>query len=163
MDDPASNFLALLVGDHFSVILVKFLTKFAAVLLLVAANGFFVGAEFALVSVRRPRLEARAAAGSRRAHAALRLLGNPTLVISANCCFVGTSCRGHRSRRKGSLRRPRVGDCDCLQCDHVLAYRARRVDAEDGRARPGRIVGFVCGAAVGDLRPNLSLAALAFQ
>ena len=83
MDDPASNFLALLMGDQLSIILVKFVMKFAAVLLLVAANGFFVGAEFALVSVRRPRLEARAAAGSRRAHAALRLLGNPTLFISA--------------------------------------------------------------------------------
>ncbi|HEY3104968.1 MAG TPA: hemolysin family protein [Pyrinomonadaceae bacterium] len=84
MDDPASNFLGLLAGDaQFSATLVKFVTKFAAVLLLVAANGFFVGAEFALVSVRRPRLEARAAAGSRRARAALRLIGNPTLFISA--------------------------------------------------------------------------------
>jgi CBS domain containing-hemolysin-like protein len=84
MDDPASNFLGLLAGDaQFSVTLVKFVTKFAAVLLLVAANGFFVGAEFALVSVRRTRLEARAAAGSRRARAALRLIGNPTLFISA--------------------------------------------------------------------------------
>src|ERR1043165_801256 len=83
MDDPASNFLALLMGDQLSAILVKFLTKFAAVLLLVGANGFFVGAEFALVSVRRTRLEARAAGGSRRAQAALRLIGNPTLFISA--------------------------------------------------------------------------------
>ncbi|HEV8588405.1 MAG TPA: hemolysin family protein [Pyrinomonadaceae bacterium] len=84
MDDPASNFLGLLAGDaQFSATLVKFVTKFAAVLLLVAANGFFVGAEFALVSVRRTRLEARAAAGSRRARAALRLIGNPTLFISA--------------------------------------------------------------------------------
>jgi CBS domain containing-hemolysin-like protein len=49
----------------------------------VGANAFFVGAEFALVSVRRTRLEARAAAGSRRARAALRLIGNPTLFISA--------------------------------------------------------------------------------
>jgi CBS domain containing-hemolysin-like protein len=84
MDDPASNFLGLLAGDtQFSVILVRFLTKFAAVLLLVGANGFFVGAEFALVSVRRTRLEARAAGGSRRAQAALRLISNPTLFISA--------------------------------------------------------------------------------
>jgi CBS domain containing-hemolysin-like protein len=35
------------------------------------------------VSVRRTRLEARAAGGSRRAQAALRLIGNPTLFISA--------------------------------------------------------------------------------
>ena len=84
MDDPASNFLGFLAGDaQFSAILVKFLTRFAAVLILVAANGFFVGAEFALVSVRRTRLEARAAGGSRRAQAALRLIGNPTLFISA--------------------------------------------------------------------------------
>jgi CBS domain containing-hemolysin-like protein len=84
MDDPASYCLGFLTGDaQFSVILVRFLTKFAAVLLLVAANGFFVGAEFALVSVRRTRLEARAAGGSRRAQAALRLIGNPTLFISA--------------------------------------------------------------------------------
>jgi len=84
MDDPASNFLALFFDDAaFSAIFLKFLAKFSAVVLLVAANGFFVGAEFALVSVRRPRLEARAAAGSRRAQAALRLLGNPTLFISA--------------------------------------------------------------------------------
>jgi magnesium and cobalt exporter, CNNM family len=84
MDDPASNFLGLLAGDaQFSAILLTFLTKFAAVLLLVLANGFFVGAEFALVSVRRTRLEARAAGGSRRAQAALRLIGNPTLFISA--------------------------------------------------------------------------------
>src|SRR5262245_31826738 len=84
MDDPASNFIGFLFDDAaFSVTLLKFLAKFAAVFLLVGANGFFVGAEFALVSVRRTRLEARAAAGSRRAHAALRLLGNPTLFISA--------------------------------------------------------------------------------
>jgi len=84
MDDPASNFLGFLAGDaQFSAILVKFLTRFAAVLILVGANGFFVGAEFALVSVRRTRLEARAAGGSRRAQAALRLIGNPTLFISA--------------------------------------------------------------------------------
>jgi len=49
----------------------------------VAANAFFVGSEFALVSVRRTRLEARAAAGSRRARAALRLIADPTSFISA--------------------------------------------------------------------------------
>ncbi|WBB61134.1 CNNM domain-containing protein [Streptomyces sp. WMMC500] len=39
--------------------------------LLVAANGFFVGAEFALVSVRRSQIEPRAAAGSARARRVL--------------------------------------------------------------------------------------------
>src|SRR6185295_422832 len=59
------------------------LLKLVAIALLVAANGFFVTSEFALVSVRRSRLEARAAAGSNNARAALRLLDNPTVFISA--------------------------------------------------------------------------------
>ncbi len=59
------------------------LLKLAAIGFLVATNGFFVASEFALVSVRRSRLEARAAAGSRNARAALRLLDNPTVFISA--------------------------------------------------------------------------------
>src|SRR5438445_12641945 len=84
MDDRASNFLAFLVdGAEPSITLIKVVAKLAAVLFFVAANAFFVGSEFALVSVRRPRLEARAAAGSRRARAALRLTGNPTMFISA--------------------------------------------------------------------------------
>jgi CBS domain containing-hemolysin-like protein len=59
------------------------LLKLVAIALLVATNGFFVASEFALVSVRRARLEARAAAGSKNAKAALRLLDNPTIFISA--------------------------------------------------------------------------------
>ncbi|MEP6743049.1 MAG: hemolysin family protein [bacterium] len=57
--------------------------KLIGVVLLVATNGFFVASEFALVSVRRARVEARAAAGSKNANAALRLLNNPTIFISA--------------------------------------------------------------------------------
>lgn len=86
MDDPASSFLALLAGEvagQGSTTLIMVLAKLAAVLLFVGANAFFVGSEFALVSVRRTRLEARAAAGSRQARAALRLIGDPTSFISA--------------------------------------------------------------------------------
>jgi len=57
--------------------------RLAAVLLLVLANGFFVSSEFALVSVRKAKIEARAAAGSKRARAVLRLLERPTVFISA--------------------------------------------------------------------------------
>lgn len=59
------------------------LIKLTSVLVLVALNGYFVASEFALVSVRRARLEARAAAGTKNARAALRLLDNPTTFISA--------------------------------------------------------------------------------
>src|SRR5215210_6182388 len=88
MDEPASYFLFLALFQdesmaHESVTLVEALLKLGAVFLLVLANGFFVGSEFALVSVRRPRLEARAVAGSRAAKAALRLLDEPTIFISA--------------------------------------------------------------------------------
>jgi len=84
MDDPAGYFLASLIDDapHSNTLLI-ILVKLLAVLVFVGANAFFVGAEFALVSVRRPRLEARAAAGSHRAQAALRLLSDPTSFISA--------------------------------------------------------------------------------
>ncbi|HEX8173920.1 MAG TPA: hemolysin family protein [Pyrinomonadaceae bacterium] len=86
MDEPASIFLALLFEEgaiHESVTLGEAALKLTAVLMLVLANGFFVGSEFALVSVRRARLEARAEAGSKAARAALRLLDEPTIFISA--------------------------------------------------------------------------------
>jgi putative hemolysin len=57
--------------------------KLVAIGLLVVTNGYFVASEFALVSVRRARLEARAAAGNKNARSALRLLDNPTIFISA--------------------------------------------------------------------------------
>lgn len=84
MDDPASYLLAFLVDDgQHSITVTNALLKLFAVLFFVLANGFFVGAEFALVSVRRTRLETRAAGGSRRALAAVRLISDPTFFISA--------------------------------------------------------------------------------
>lgn len=85
MDDPASNLLAFLAGETASSPdFVTVLLKFAAVLFCVAINGYFVGAEFALVAARRTKLEARAAAGSKRAASAVRLLNDPTLFINAS-------------------------------------------------------------------------------
>src|SRR5438067_8328488 len=84
MDDPASFSLAILAdGVQHSTTVITIFAKLFAVLFFVVANGFFVGAEFALVSVRRTRLETRAAAGSGRAQAALRLINDPTFFISA--------------------------------------------------------------------------------
>ncbi|HMF56163.1 MAG TPA: hemolysin family protein [Pyrinomonadaceae bacterium] len=84
MDEPASYFLSILLDE--TALPVSFgsaIWKLAAVLLLVCANGYFVCSEFALVTVRRTRLEARAEAGSKAARAALRLLSEPTVFISA--------------------------------------------------------------------------------
>lgn len=52
-------------------------------LLLVLANGFFVGAEFALVSVRRSQIEPQAAAGSSRARTVLSGLENLPQMMAA--------------------------------------------------------------------------------
>lgn len=85
MDDPASNILALLAADVVSSpTLYGIAAKLAAVVFFLIVNAFFVGAEFALIAVRRTRLEARAAAGSSRAASALRLLDDPTLFINAS-------------------------------------------------------------------------------
>ena len=61
--------------------------KLLAVLLLVAANGFFVAAEFALVGVRSSRIETLAASGSRAAKRLLYLLQNLNAYLSA--CQLG--------------------------------------------------------------------------
>ena len=54
-----------------------------AVFLLVFANGFFVASEFALVGVRRSRVETLAATGNRSARRLLGLLDNLNAYISA--------------------------------------------------------------------------------
>ena len=86
MDDPAlisavllSLDLALEVSSSgFTVILKLFL-----VLVLVLANGFFVAAEFALVSVRRSRIQLLADVGNRSAKRVLALLDNLNAFLSA--------------------------------------------------------------------------------
>src|SRR5436189_6381916 len=57
-------------------------TGLFVVLLLVAANGFFVATEFALVSSRFTRIEQLAAAGNRAARLVQRAKLNPTRFIS---------------------------------------------------------------------------------
>jgi CBS domain containing-hemolysin-like protein len=53
------------------------------VAVLIAANGAFVAAEFALVSVRRPVVEDRAAEGDRRARIVVRELSDLSFALSA--------------------------------------------------------------------------------
>ena len=57
--------------------------KLASVPLLVALNGFFVAAEFALVKVRDTQLQALAAKGHRRAKAARAIVGKLDAALSA--------------------------------------------------------------------------------
>jgi CBS domain containing-hemolysin-like protein len=58
------------------------LTAVLIAVALLAANAFFVGAEFALISARRTQIEPRAAAGSRMARTTLRAMENVSLVMA---------------------------------------------------------------------------------
>ncbi len=62
-------------------------SSFVAVFLLLAANAFFVAAEFALVKARGFRLESAAAAGSSAAKLTLRIQGNLEAYLAA--CQLG--------------------------------------------------------------------------
>jgi len=87
MDDPASYSLILLLNETVVPQAATFSSvglKLLAVLLLVGANGFFVAAEFALVGVRRSRIETLAAGGSGRAKRLLGLLDNLNAYLSAS-------------------------------------------------------------------------------
>ena len=82
MDDPASSLL-LLLQNQISLSLTEVVINFLLIFLIVGLNAFFVASEFALVSVRRLRIQTLAEGGDKNAEAALRLLENPTLFISA--------------------------------------------------------------------------------
>jgi CBS domain containing-hemolysin-like protein len=59
------------------------LWRLAGVLALVVANGFFVAAEFSLVTVRRTRIDQLVAEGHRRARAVRQALAQPDRFIAA--------------------------------------------------------------------------------
>ncbi|MEU0396677.1 hemolysin family protein [Streptomyces sp. NPDC006208] len=121
-------------------------------LLLVLANGFFVGAEFALVSVRRSQIDPLAAAGSGRARQVLHGLENlPQMMAAAQ--FGITIC----SLTLGAVAEPTVA--------HLLepVFHAARVP--EGLVHP---LGYVIALAVvvflhlvvGEMLPkNLAMAA----
>ena len=86
MDDPASLFLLFFQNAQeatASITVTEAVFEFFLIFFIVGLNAFFVASEFALVSVRRTRVENRAEEGSKGAKAALRLLDNPTRFISA--------------------------------------------------------------------------------
>ncbi len=85
MDDPAGSFFLLFQEpiQTASISFTEATIEFSLMILIVLINAFFVASEFALVSSRKTRLEAKSVEGSKGAKAALRLLENPTLFISA--------------------------------------------------------------------------------
>jgi len=66
---------------------------------LLAANAFFVGAEFALISARRTRIEPLVADGSRAARTTLRAMERVSLVMAGaqlgiTACSLGLGAIG---------------------------------------------------------------------
>ena len=82
MDD--SDFIsASLLSLIFQATALEITWKLLLVTFLVAANGFFVAAEFALVSVRRSRIQILVDSGSRAAKRVVSLLDNMNAYLSA--------------------------------------------------------------------------------
>ena len=97
MDDPASLFL-FFAADNETVAEVPTLlftiVKVLGVLLLVLANGFFVASEFALVAVRKSRIESLVAEGDAAAKRLLAMLNNLSAYISATQLGITLSSLG---------------------------------------------------------------------
>ncbi len=85
MDDPALLFFVMAEAGtavEFPGVL-SIIINAIVVILLVLGNGFFVASEFALVAVRKSRIEALAAEGQKSAERLLGLLNNLNAYISA--------------------------------------------------------------------------------
>src|SRR5256885_456900 len=90
MDELPSTWLSMLIAEGDAGVSYSagaILGKLLAVLFLVAANGFFVATEFALVGVRSSRIETLAAQGNRSAKRLMALLQNLNSYLSA--CQLG--------------------------------------------------------------------------
>jgi CBS domain containing-hemolysin-like protein len=97
MDDPASLLLFFAAEIETVAEMPTLLSTFLNILLvisLVLANGFFVASEFALVAVRKSRIEAMAAEGDKAAVRLLGMLNNLNAYISATQLGITLSSLG---------------------------------------------------------------------
>jgi putative hemolysin len=86
--------------------LASFGTELIIILILTLANGFFSGSEIAIVSARRSRLEAQAAAGNRAARQALALAENPDrflATVQVGISLIGTFAAAFGGARLGDI------------------------------------------------------------
>ena len=98
MDDPASLFFMFFFAAESAAVerpdLIFTILNILLVIFLVLANGFFVASEFALVSVRKSRIEALAADGKKAAVRLLAMLNNLNAYISATQLGITLSSLG---------------------------------------------------------------------
>ena len=85
MDDPAGNFPFFLLAEAAAdpITWSSSVSNLLLLIALVAANAFFVAAEFALVAARKSRFQALADEGSRAARRVVHILDNLSSYISA--------------------------------------------------------------------------------
>ncbi len=138
-----------------------------AVLLLVAANGFFVAAEFSLVSVRRSRVTELVAEGRMNATALQRAVDNLDANLAATparhhhifaCARLGRGTGARPSsgaasqfsaRLLGRCRIARRSCRDFLRHHYGPAHRSRRTCTEEPGVAAQRRHRFGCRAAAG--------------
>src|SRR4029453_6848036 len=122
--------------------------RLLAVLTLVLANGFFVAAEFAIISVRKTRIDQLLAEGSRMARPVRRALDRPDQYIAATQLGITMASLGlgwigepalasmlhpllapprHDLAGHGAL----AGGCDRVHHHHIAPHRPRRARAEN--------------------------------
>lgn len=98
MDDPASLPLFLFFAESSALAetptLSTTILNLFLVVFLVLANGFFVASEFALVAVRKSRIEALAAEGDKSAQRLLAMLNNLNAYVSATQLGITLSSLG---------------------------------------------------------------------
>ena len=99
MDDPASLFFILLFADATTAVaenpdLLWTSLNLLLVVILVASNGFFVAAEFAMVGVRKTRIEMKAAEGDAASVRLLGMLNDLNAYISATQLGITLSSLG---------------------------------------------------------------------
>ena len=129
------------------------LWRLAGVLALVLANGFFVAAEFSIVTVRKTRIDQLVAEGHRGARAVRRAVTNPDSYIAATQLGITMASLGlgwigepalavaHPAASRflpatlAETTAHSVAVADRVRDRDRAAHRARRARAEDDRAR----------------------------
>jgi CBS domain containing-hemolysin-like protein len=91
-------------------------------LLLLAANAFFVGAEFALISARRSVIEPRAEAGGRLAAITLRSMENVSLMMAGAQLGITLCTLGLGALAKPAIAHAIEGPLEAIGAPQALVY-----------------------------------------
>ncbi|NUS74457.1 MAG: HlyC/CorC family transporter [Corynebacteriales bacterium] len=100
------------------------LTAILVSMLLLLGNGFFVGAEFALIAARRTQLEPLAEAGSRRAQLALAAMGQIPLMVAGAQLGITVCSLGLGALAEPAIADALIGPFEALSIPHNALHPA---------------------------------------